>query len=252
MNKFDDFSKFKLNELSTYLLNKQVKRLLIERINPKKFASFPFAAPIFSALILIGLWIANEFNSTINQLGYKILLMIFIPISLVISYTLLIFIYIYFFNPCIMSILNYFEERRLRKEIISAENSLTLEKSSLLEKFNKEIVNQISVAFSLSQNIEEDRAQVEKDFYGHESLRYIESALRSLQIIIGKLKDEIKDPKSDTLRKSRIQNSIEISKKVILIIEENLNFTEDDDMLLLEKLKALVELITNEIKETNS
>ena len=157
MSKFNDFSRFKNNELRSYFVKKEFETYLKEKEKKKNSSKNPFSASIFSALITAALWssremlvsefLTNFFNS--DNYWMKYLYFIFIVMLVILLYSIFYVSYFKFFQPMIDRVINFLQQRSNSKGVLDIEKFKTEEEKNnnyYLKKFKNEVVNQISLS----------------------------------------------------------------------------------------------------------
>lgn len=193
MSKFNDFSRFKNNELRSYFFSKEIDRYIKEKNKEKDKNAHPFIGAIFSALItnfIAGIkdFIPKEkYDEVINNLSLKILIYFIIAIVLCFIFICVYLFYMRVLQKLIDSIQEYLELRRHSRGIQNADDYKPhkhKQERLYLNKFNHEVVNQISLSLSIITHAEDEKdisKKLENRFYVGEAYRYLENALRILE-----------------------------------------------------------------------
>lgn len=254
MSKFNDFSRYKNNELRNYFTKKELKFYNSEK-EKKIFAKNPFSASIFSFLITSILWSAREnYPSWINDVDY--LKYFFYTIIVIVSFIISYVIFYLIINHLISFVITFIEKIRnsfggINSEKISEDDKL--KEKDFLDMFKYEVVSQIALSLSIITHIEEEEdkekihenKRLENKFYANEAFQYLNDALQilNLKIINSKYKDKISDKKYTKININKINELIELSDNLINRIS---TFWEDEEI----KDNYVTEI--QEIKDTNN
>lgn len=220
---FNDFSRFKNNELRNYFLKKELNNYLEKRKRDNSLRS-PIIGALFSSVTLAILWSAKDSkekllslfsNSDFGEYYYlKVIL------TVIASFTVLF--YLYKFLAYLLSKFTQFISKIINTYVLLNYNFLGSQKKfekQKLEIFKYEIANQISLALSLVSHIDsksEEKLDNENKFYAIEAYHYLSNSLTKLNFDILKTpyKNKIKNTDYLDLNYNRVQDLLDLSKDI--------------------------------------
>jgi len=209
VEKFNDFSRFKNNELRSYFSKRDSK------LDYKS----PFSSSVLSALTVAILWSLKD-NSLINLVEKFWLKILFYPIIILIAY-LVIYVFYYF----ILENINFIVEKYKNTFFITSRKR---SEKYYLNKFKFEIVNQISLALSMvshkSETTEKESRldEFENKFYTTEAYYHIKDAMLILQnnLLITPFLSKIKDEQYTKISIQRIMELLNLSTNLYFEIRD--------------------------------
>ena len=240
MSKFNDFSRFKNNELRSYLFGKEIEKYIQSKKKEKSKAANPFMGAIFSALItnfiagVRGHISPEEYNQIIDTLSFgfinttllKIISYFLFAIILTFIFMMLYLFYMHYIQKVIEKWQTALELKKNAKKIQDSDDYKSpTEKHDLnyINKFNLEVVNQISLSLSIITHAEEEsNNELEKRFYIGEAYRYLENATKILQnqIITSNFYSKIIEGNFTELNINRIKEILLLSRNLFKRIDE--------------------------------
>jgi hypothetical protein len=203
-NKFNDFSRFKNNELRSYFRKKEYNRANLKN---------PFSSSILSGLTIAFLWSARDnYQPIIENIWLKFL---FYPLIILTVYSLLYFIFFFLIDK-----IGHF----FNKLINSTRIGQTKKKDKYyLDKFKFEVVNQVSLALSIISHRDDDLnkysnenkaiVEIENRFYVVEAFYHLTDALEILQtdILLTPFYKKIIDDNYTKINRIRIKELVDLS-----------------------------------------
>lgn len=203
-NKFNDFSRFKNNQLRSYFRQKEDNE-----INFKN----PFSSSILSALTLAIFWsIKDSFPKITENIWLKCLIY---PMILLIAFAIIYFIYYHFLNYLSGQWQKFSNTRRFTRK--------QRNDKYYLDKFKFEVVNQVSLSLSIISHkddildsysdTEKRMLELENRFYVVEAFYHLNDALEILQteILLSPFYKKVVDDNYTKINQRRIKELIDLS-----------------------------------------
>jgi hypothetical protein len=222
--RFNDFSRYKNNELRNYFFRKEMEVHRREKQEIEKEKINDFTAPIFSAIILTSLWGTKEYLSKSNRHIDSEMLYLIVPILAGAVFLLLVVMFRSLITPWFNTIVNKIED--LRVSIgpgIGKRTPTSLVEPNYLDIFNNEVVNRISLALSLYTHTEEAEIdEIQKNFYINEAFQYVKKAVETLssKIVYTDFVEFIVSEEYSEIRKSRVLDVLNVAQKIISDIND--------------------------------
>lgn len=260
---FNDFSRFKNNELRNYFLKKELDNYLEKRKKDNSLRS-PIIGALFSSITLAILWSAKDSKdkllSFISESDFGDYFYLKVIITVIGSFIILFYLFklLAFILASLLNFISKFLNTYVlvNLDIFGSQKKL---ESNKLELFKYEIANQISLALSIVSHIDsksEEKLDNENKFYAIEAYHYLKNSLTKLNFDILKspFKKKIKDIDYSDLNYNRIQDLLDLSKDIKKRIEdfwEQLGISDNYESEIT-KLSSLINRIQEEITNANN
>lgn len=234
MAKFrEDHSRYKKNELGTYLLKKELSKYFENQEKKKKKESNPFVSSIYSsvtssaiALILYYKFDLGQYLNSLKDDDFKksILSLVF-SLLFTMLFGVLYYLLYNFYHYCIIPMMNFLgawwksyrimNESDLDKLIPKSEQS----EISNIEKFNHQVADRVAMVLNIVDNLDTSQPFEEEDvFFVDEAFQSLKKALDILESEIITTKfyyEKINNPDYTKLKKYRIVNLVSVAEKLI-------------------------------------
>ncbi len=215
--KFNDHIGYRRSEVNKYILGQEIYKYLREKARLEKKDS-PLIASGFSVFVTLSLWVSREVLLDADTSNQRIIKIVVVAFGFAFVYVFAYILYVYLINPLIMKALRKFDQGLGIESPISLDVLMSNEQRSipyLLDKFNTEVVGQISSAISMIEQSKDDGIKdAAKDFYISEGFRLVQGATSALLKDILMVNTFIIDDKEKCLSKSRVEELIPILKEI--------------------------------------
>ena len=226
----EDHSRYKKNELGTYLLKKELSKYLENQEKKKKKESNPFVSSIYSSVTssAIAITLYYKFNLEEYFKGWKdddlqknVLTLVF-SILFAIVYGIIYYIlynfYYYVINPIMNSISSWFKSRKIMNESNLEKLTLDVSETSYIEKFNHQVADRVAMVLNITEHLDATALEEEDVFFMDEAFQSLKKALDilELEIITSEFYyKKVLNPNYTKLKKYRIVNLVKVADKLI-------------------------------------
>jgi hypothetical protein len=235
MPTFKDYSKYKKNELSTYLIKKEFTKYLTDKDKKKKKESNPFTSSIFSSIItalvtftygkkILDGSLTSKLITTDTEINEKIitaLLTILFALGLAILFYIINSAYFYFFTPKMNSIVNkvkgFINAHQSNLDELAEEEDL--KDSAYLDKFNHQVADRIALVITITNKFSDSQQQTpEAKFYLSDAFQSFKKALETLELDIVShtfYAQKVKTNQLENFKSFRVNEIVQVSENIL-------------------------------------
>ena len=245
----EDYSRYKKNELGTYLLKSELSKYLANQEKKKTKESNPFVSSIYSSItssvIALVIYFKIDLGQYLKQLNddslrniLTLAFSILFAIVFGLIYYLLYNFYFYVLNHKMNKISSWFKSQRIINEsnLDKLVNKEDLTETSYIEKFNHQVSDRVAMVLNIVDRLDESKPLEEEDvFFLDEAFQSLKRAMDilELEIITSEFYyEKILSPNFTKLKKYRINHLVALADKLvkkfdILAEEGNIDFKND-------------------------